>query len=220
MNEGLSARLTALIEEGAARFDPVATRLIRRLEERAPALPPKARERLLERATAHLDDLDRRFRASREEETHWRCELPPAVAEAVASSAFEGSEREARRRARKMRRRLERVANPVTDERLRSERPSEMRLKTKQLTRSQYEETAGEAAAHLALLRAEEAIPEVAGPYHPSETAARALRMMERLGRPYLYAQLRRLEGFAALSALEALDPPPAKKRRTKKRSR
>ncbi len=119
-----------------------------------------------------------------------------------------------------MRRRLERVANPVTDERLRSERPSEMRLKTKQLTRSQYEETAAAAAAHLALLRAEEAIPEVAGPYHPSETAARALRMMERLGRPYLYAQLRRLEGFAALSALEALDPPPPKKRRTKKRSR
>jgi hypothetical protein len=217
VSEGVSSRLATLVEEGAAGFDPVAIRLIQRLQERAPALPPKARERLLERAEAHLDDLDRRFRASRGEQRHWRRLIPAALAESVAPSSSERSEVEERRGAQ-VRRGLERAPYPAAAEQPSSERPSEIRLKTKQLTRSQYEETAAAAAAQLALLRAEDAIPELAGPYHPSETAARALRMMERLGRSYLYAQLRRFEGFAALSALEALDPPPAKKRRRKRK--
>ena len=219
MSERLSARLTALVEEGVTCFDPVATRLIQRLEERAPALPQKAPDRLLERAEAHLDDLEQRFFASREEETHWRRELPPPVAAALSPSAFDGSEREARRRARKMSRQFERAPSPVDTEQPGAERPSEIRPRTRHLTRSRYDDTAAAAATQLALVRAEEAIPESAGRYHPAETVARALRMMERLGRPYLYAQLRRFEGFAALSALQALDPPPPKTRRRRKRS-
>ncbi len=238
------ARLEALRARGVNAWDPGGLRVCETLTARAATEESNARERLLERADAHLSRLETRFSQAEDRarvitlrlgEQGW--DENGDVAKAFERGDFVAVARAAQRHpdamspARKAAqdKASERLRETVTAQGL-SSPPEELGIGDEvreehgllEMAERLYRDAAAEATLHAVVASASEPPPEFAGRYHAETTAGDAIRHMDDLGRDYLRAQIARLEAFGALQALVAELPEPTlkvKRRRRKKKA-
>ncbi len=213
--EALEAELEPLVESGVAGFDPGGLHTIRRMITALAGAPEPARARIAARVAEHVARLRERFEARvrvLRDELAARGGEGPAEGFAGASvgreTFFELAWAAARGRARsgEARRALgerhrARLEAALAERRLESVPASERAPDPLELSQRLYRESVADTLTEIEARRASAPPPATTGIYHGSAIAARALSAMDALHRPYLKAQLGRLEAFAALEA-------------------
>ncbi len=233
----LGARIGALREAGAERFDGPGLRFIEGLLRRAEGLDGRAEARLLERAAARLGALETAFAAAREEAAGAVAELEAEglPVDAARAALAAGDPREAQRLAshlvgsgaelRAARERLERLVAAaeaggvsVPEPARRGAGGADARAARRlgdDVARLLFREAAEEARSAVVVARAADQVPDQTGPYNARALTARALELAEGLSPTYLRALLASVEDLAAL---RVLPEPPKPKRRTRRR--
>jgi hypothetical protein len=202
--------LDALEAEGARLFDAASCDCVRTLITRAEELGGRAGTLLGARAADHVARLGGRFRRMREEATQRLVaqgeRATPKLERALARGDVVPVRRALRRHAR--------LPRPIEAHRV----PARRQIM------GTYDDALAELVAAFALARADESVPEDAGPYNPLRIASDLLSRMRAVSPLYLTAQLNRLEELASLLTLPELPAEPSrtlprKKRKALKRS-
>jgi len=182
-------------------FDAASCDCVRALLERAQVLDPGACAIVAERAAVHLSRLTRRFDSvrvltqQRLEAAEQRFGALPAERE-----AFERGDLNAVRRSL---RRLHK--SPQTYALVKVGHSALERLRCAR----EYEAALSEIVASMMLARAQDRVPENAGPYNPLRVASELLLRMRAVSPLYLSTQLKRLDELASMMGLPELPPPP-----------
>lgn len=202
--------LDALEAEGARLFDAASCDCVRTLITRAEELGGRAGTLLSARAVDHVARLGARFRRMREEAAQQLAAAGERATPKLERALARGDVVPVRRALRK---------------RARLPRPIEAhQLPTRRHIAGTYDDALAELVAAFALARADESVPEDAGPYNPLRIASDLLSRMRAVSPLYLTAQLNRLEELASLLTLPELPAEPSrtlprKKRKVLKRS-
>lgn len=228
------ARVAELVREGARAFDAPAVTLIENLLARADALGGAAGGLLRGRAMAYASRLEERLRTAKrrasalstrfldprahgdDAETNPTDTIRRAYAAAVLPPRPRRNETRVRTLLAELAQRSPSRVGGVDDEQARAS------FDSLRLASALYRESLAEVAASVAVARAEDDVPKIAGPYNALAIAARALRRMHTLSPLYLRAQLARLETLAALEPLDAApreDGPDQARPRSRDRS-
>lgn len=204
---GVERTLDALEAEGARLFDAASCDCVRTLITRAEQLGGRAGAILSARAADHVARLGTRFRAARDEAAariphHDGDDLPAQkLTRALARGDVVSVRRALRKRAR--------APGPPIEAR---------HLPARQRATVAYDDALAELVAAFALARADEGVPEDAGPYNPLRIASELLSRMRAVSPLYLTAQLNRLEELASLLTLPELPAEPSRTLPRKKR--
>lgn len=197
--------LDALEAEGARLFDAPSCDCVRTLITQAEARAGRAGAILSARAADHVERLATRFRTARDAAA---ARIPPTgdvpaqkLARALARGDVVSVRRALRRRAR--------APGPAIEAR---QLPAQRRATVV------YDDALAELVAAFALARADEGVPEDAGPYNPLRIASELLSRMRTVSPLYLTAQLNRLEELASLLTLPELPAEPSRTLPRKKR--
>lgn len=199
--------LDALEAAGARSFDAPACDCIRSLITRAEQLGGAAAPLLAIRAADHLARLEQRLSAARARAQH-ELELVeskrgplPTAREALARGEV----------VRARRSLFKRISSPSRPIRVLAV-PAQQRIVL------EYDAAVAELVAAFALARADDVVPEDAGPYNPLRIASELLSRMRTVSPLYLTTQLNRLEELASLLELPELPGDGAKALPTRKR--
>ena len=205
----LERALDALEARGARAFDAPSCDAVRTLIERAEQHGGRTAELLAERVGAHLGRLRERFGRTQERAAEQLSELERTHGphEALRETLARGE-------LSTVRRRLRRLASspPIRASARKRTLPPERR------DHPDYEESLAELVASFALARADDVVPEHAGPYNPLRIASDLLSRMRTVSPLYLTAQLNRLEELASMMELPELPEPATKTLPRKKR--
>ncbi len=235
----MKARLERLRAAGADRYDGPGFRFVEGLFRRAEALEGAAGDHLLGRAHARLTRFEEAFTGARAQAEATLAAVRAAGADPVGELAAEfdrGDYKSVIRRAKQQMlasdggpaaRRALRLARQAKARgvrleptlRAKAERlethppgPTEARQLGDALARALFREAAEHARSALVLARAQDNLPDEAGPYNPSALTTEALSLIESVSPGYLRVYLTGLEDLAALCALP--EPKPTRKRR------
>jgi hypothetical protein len=177
---------------GARLFDGPSCDCIRSLLERAEELGGAAKPLLAARAEGHLLRLRERFERTRREtrdklaQVEGRHGVQPALRDLLEIGDLA-----------RLRRTLRRLAL-TPPEHVRGAHETRREV-------AEYDESLAELVASFALARADDVVPEDAGPYNPLRIASELLTRMRAVSPLYLTAQLNRLEELASLLGLPEL---------------
>lgn len=196
--------LDALEAEGARLFDAASCDCVRTLITRAEELGGRAGTLLAGRAADHVARLGLRYRRMREQAAEQLAAQDVSATTKLARALARGDVVPVRRALRKR----ARLPHAIAAHHL----PARRRIT------GDYDDALAELVAAFALARADESVPDDAGPYNPLRIASELLSRMRAVSPLYLTAQLNRLEELASLLTLPELPAEPSRTLPRKKR--